>query len=345
MSIFRRIFIYEHLTATAIRGEMTDSSLLHEGRVMAEAVLSDLTSLPGLAVKTLWGNAILPPDVCDLACEMIHSEAQRVQSFLQACRSADLVLIIAPESAGILQELLHTARRVKPNGVLNCSGSGLEIGCDKWRLAEFCSDHQIPHLPTRVCDGSPVTDLPAVVKPRDGAGTEKIQIVRNLSDIQRLIHDDRQIIQPLLDGIPLSSAACYATSGERQLTLPLGEQFLEFHDDTVEYRGGSLPWQHADWPLAMEQAEQIWKLLDSRLDGLRGYVGIDWLWQPSAQTLRLVEINPRLTTAYIGYRQAYGNQISRTLIETTPVSLEQKIPWIEFRTHPNHAVSLTREAT
>jgi hypothetical protein len=39
------------------------------------------------------------------------------------------------------------------------------------------------------------------------------------------------------------------------------------------------------------------------IPGLRGFVGVDLLLDEETGTVTVVEINPRLTTSYLGYRQ------------------------------------------
>lgn len=309
------IFIYEHLTSGACVDVPLESSLITEGRAMAEAVIADFAVLEDVQVVTLRDFRFPPNEFKNVATHGMSTSAEAEIRFHNLGATADRILIIAPESQGILQQRLDTARKLNPLGVLNAFGQALEVGCDKWTLAEFCRQWDIPHLPTELWAGQDLGDLlPAIIKPRDGAGCEEIQILHSQSAVPEQEANGRKIVQRWRKGISLSSAACYSSIGERILTLPLGRQHLEI-GDTVQYLGGELPWQHASASEANRQAEMIWHILEQQLVGLWGYISIDWLWDDDSQLLRLVEINPRLSTSYVGYRQLFGDQIVTAILE------------------------------
>jgi predicted ATP-grasp superfamily ATP-dependent carboligase len=55
------------------------------------------------------------------------------------------------------------------------------------------------------------------------------------------------------------------------------------------------------------------------IPGLAGYVGIDLLLPDGGDPL-IVEINPRLTTSYVGYRRIYSTPIPQRWLSTTDTS-------------------------
>jgi predicted ATP-grasp superfamily ATP-dependent carboligase len=70
------------------------------------------------------------------------------------------------------------------------------------------------------------------------------------------------------------------------------------------YRGGRTPLDH---PLAERAIEAAVRTCQA-LRGLRGYVGVDMVLTESEAFV--IEVNPRLTTAYVGVRAALGGNIS-----------------------------------
>ena len=40
--------------------------------------------------------------------------------------------------------------------------------------------------------------------------------------------------------------------------------------------------------------------------GLRGFVGVDYIWSDANQTAEVIEINPRVTTSYVGLARHFG---------------------------------------
>ena len=83
----------------------------------------------------------------------------------------------------------------------------------------------------------------------------------------------------------------------RRLALPPVSQRLT-DDGRFHYRGGRLP-------LAADSAERATILAARAVDaveGLRGYVGVDLVLGATAAGDAVMEINPRMTTSYVGLR-------------------------------------------
>ena len=70
-------------------------------------------------------------------------------------------------------------------------------------------------------------------------------------------------------------------------------------DGRFHYLGGELPLSSRLAPRARELASAACR----SIPGLRGYVGVDLLLDEQAGTVTVVEMNPRLTTSYLGYRR------------------------------------------
>ena len=231
------LFVYESLTAGAYREDARNSSLLAEGRAMAETIVSDFAALDQCRVVTIWGSRLRRLNVPNLKTYVADSDEELRTFFRQCCEQADRVLIVAPECEDVLRTTLQQSREYGPDTIMNVSGTALNVGCDKWELAQFCEREEIPHLPTELWTGQTWDRFPAILKPRDGAGCEKLCLLQEGPSLTDNTTDERMIIQPFLSGVSLSSAACFTSTGERRLTLPLGEQHLRF-TDSVEYVGG-----------------------------------------------------------------------------------------------------------
>jgi predicted ATP-grasp superfamily ATP-dependent carboligase len=86
---------------------------------------------------------------------------------------------------------------------------------------------------------------------------------------------------------------------------PVAEQRLR--RDGFEYLGGQIP--AVDIPADL--AAQLISRCRVCISGLHGYVGFDFLApEESPEELLLVEINPRLTTSYVGYREASRDNLA-----------------------------------
>src|SRR4029077_16650538 len=108
----------------------------------------------------------------------------------------------------------------------------------------------------------------------------------------------RYIWQRFLSGRPVSVALLISDSGDNVETLPVAEQLLS-DDGRFFYRGGRIPARDVDQASIQASALAACRCVP----GLRGYVGVD-LIVPAGEPTRpiVVEINPRLTTSYLGYR-------------------------------------------
>ncbi len=129
-----------------------------------------------------------------------------------------------------------------------------------------------------------------------GAGGEGAGVA-----IHNLAHNRPElIVQPFISGRALSTASLIEARSARIDVLPLGEQRLT-NDGRFGYRGGRIPAVDLDPLLAAEAADVIYRACQS-LPGLDGWVGFDLIVASQAPRVRIVEVNPRLTTSYVGYR-------------------------------------------
>ncbi|OYW13120.1 MAG: hypothetical protein B7Z55_17375, partial [Planctomycetales bacterium 12-60-4] len=168
--------------------------------------------------------------------------------------------------------------------------------------------HGIATIPAIAEDwqGSPLADeFPCVIKPRDGAGSFLVRRADTLSDWRRIrdeyaAHGQPSAIrQAYIPGRALSIAGWHK---EGLVTwFPVAAQHLST-DGRFEYRGGQIPF---DLPPAILQAVQDLAVRTAHVvPGLNGYFGCDVVCPDIAPVQPLlVEINPRFTTSYVGYRR------------------------------------------
>ena len=51
--------------------------------------------------------------------------------------------------------------------------------------------------------------------------------------------------------------------------------------------------------------------------GLRGWVGVDFLWDEVYSRVTILDVNPRLTTSYIGLRALARCNLTAAMLQTT----------------------------
>ena len=288
------------------------ASMRHEGLAMLQAVTEDIARLPGCSVVTTLESGVpFSPNIEVIRVNNPFDEFDLFQRFLG---EVDAVLVIAPETDRVLAE---RCRQVAAANVTswNCSVAAIELCGDKLQLASHLAAHGIPTLLTRLVDLDQPPDkesFPVVLKPRDGAGSCLTFLVENCQHWEHAaqsFHDAGVPIeclsQPYFRGRPLSVGVNISLDGQRIESLPVSEQRLST-DGRFQYLGGTVP---ANISTKAQAAIQDLVLATCRsIKGLAGYIGLDLLLAEDELPV-IVEINPRLTTSYLGYRQLYAEPI------------------------------------
>lgn len=308
----RQVFVSEFICGGAWPEPSLDSSLAAEGRAMLTAIIADLTALPDVEVMTTW-DARLPLPATWSNCQTLRvsrsdSPHHEAKLFRQLSAWADDVLVIAPESGGLLAQRCRLVEALVGPRLCGSSSQAVKICADKLTLCDRLSQSGIKTISTAPFDlqcAATTWDWPIVIKPRDGAGAQLTFLVDNPDGLAACVEQisDAQtefefIQQPLITGRAVSVAALIS---EQTDVFPIGSQRLS-DDGRFRYLGCDVP-----QPVSSARREQVADLVQqcaASIPGLRGYVGFD-LILPDAEEeqLVLVEINPRLTTGYLAWMQ------------------------------------------
>jgi predicted ATP-grasp superfamily ATP-dependent carboligase len=265
---------------------------------------------------------------------------------------ADFLFVIAPESEGRLVRVLDwlepfTERLLSPER--------------KW--AELFSDKQatcdwLRGVGVRVPTGQswrsgrdvwpPNVALPAVCKPNDGCGGERIRLVRDTWGTESDLGSGQWRIETLVEGEALSVVALLG-SQERVLLQPTRQLFSS--EGFGVYAGGEMI---EDEQVAAAVRRAVEPAIRA-MEGVRGVVGFDLVLgretcgragrrgrETCAERLSggetcverlsggescveqdsvageylvtVVEVNPRLTSSYLGLREFYDNNLTDCLL-------------------------------
>jgi predicted ATP-grasp superfamily ATP-dependent carboligase len=300
------LFVYEHITATM---PASDTSLYREGRAMRDALIADLHATPGVEVASC-------------------SPGQSFDEYLQAC---DAVWLIAPEFENILTDL---AVRVETAGkrLLGPTSSAIRLTTDKLALAKCWADAGVRTPSTIPFNDCRHCKFPVVIKPFDGCGSTATTLVRNETEIEHALAradkegyaPDRLIVQPYIPGRPASVAFLI---GPREM-IPLVPTFQHVSAYThLAYEGGELP---IPAPLA-DRAIRCARQAIECVPGLSGYVGVDLILgeRDDGSDDYAIEINPRLTTSYVGLRALAECNLAAAVVS---LALEKPGPFVRWRT-------------
>jgi predicted ATP-grasp superfamily ATP-dependent carboligase len=303
----RRVFVYEHLSG----GGAPDApdELLAAGWEMRDAVVHDLLQVGDCAVSV----AVAPytPHAAAAAQSGPRPPGLSAVDFVAHQASLhDRVWVIAPETGGVLA---HLQRVVDAERWLGCDAAAIALASSKRATLAQAAAHGL--LTPLAFAASPVTRR-WVVKPDDGAGALATRVHNTLAAARddadaRARHGEAAVLEAWVAGEALSlSLLCGPGSVEllsvnrQQLALDafgvLSFNGVQIH---VLPRDAARVATLRDWALTLARA----------FPGLRGYVGVDLVWHPQRGPV-LIEINPRVTMAYVGLSAALDRNIAAAVL-------------------------------
>jgi len=311
-----KILVFEYITGGGLARQELPAALAAEGRLMLQALLDDLRFLPGLEL-------ILPLDrrcmdfLLPVNARVVPvGESDDIRNLLPALiEQVDGVWPIAPETGGVLANI---AKQVEPSSkILLLSDADTVALCgNKLETYRHLQAHAIPAVETLPL--SAWRDLSAkvcVIKPIDGVGCEGSRIIDYAPSFPHKISDPSDyVLQPFVEGQPIS-LSCLFKRGRAWL-LCCNRQDVVIQDKQFFLRACAVNVHNEHAGYLRSLAERV----AQALPGLWGYVGIDLIDTAEAGPL-VLEINPRLTTSYVGIKQATGINVaeqSLALLESEP---------------------------
>lgn len=323
-----RILVYEFVTGGGWYSTGDDAppeSLLIEGRAMLTALASDFAAIDGVHVDVMADERFDPPALPTAAIHCVTSAAQERALLGELSARADWSVIIAPEFDGHL--LAHVRLVEHSRGrLLGPSSSIVGLASDKHLTAQHLAARGLA-TPTGIalCAHEALPrdfSYPAVLKPRDGAGSQGIRRIETLEPTPPPSPAGWRL-EKFCPGMPASVAILGGPRG----FVPLAPCRQHLSDDgRFVYCGGSLP-------LAAPLAERATRLATRATKTLAtpiGYLGLDLVLgaDPGGADDVVIEINPRLTTSYVGLRALARGNLAAAMLA---VAVGEKV---ELSWHP-----------
>ncbi|OLC53038.1 MAG: hypothetical protein AUH92_06620 [Acidobacteria bacterium 13_1_40CM_4_69_4] len=289
-----KVVVLEHFTS--LPEGAGPAGLVEEGRAMRDAVAADLLRLPGIEVLVV----------------------EHGRLFREALRASRAALVIAPAAGGVLETRCREVEEER-RLLLGPSAASVRLASDKLLTcrclgAAGVAMPRTDTVPFASAHGRlRALTLPFVVKPRDGCGGRGVILVRRRAAIGAAIAALRKatqrrdfLVQEYVEGDAASVsilARDRADPGDRSALLPLGlnRQTGEWRD-SFAYLGGET--------MAATAAVAA---LARAAPGVRGYLGVDLVLGRAGATV--IEVNPRLTTSYIGLRRSVGENLARLVLD------------------------------
>ncbi len=334
-----KVALLEWVCGGGFAGYRLDSSLAHEGGAMLGTLAHDL-SRAGHRVSAALDRQLMATDFgqrlrrwAEITVVGSEPEDELPESWSQIAAGCDVTLVVAPEIDGALAGAT-AALEALGIPLINCTSDFLHNASNKLNTARCLEAHRVAHPATcelinvdsKWLDLLGQNDLGResqwLLKPADGAGSEGIRLL-SYAEISLLVAGGRSeilkmpgmLVQPRIYGIPYSCSAIIDLNSVCHW-LPLVSQDFEVSSQNEhgrhfgKYVGFSLPATGAEPP-----PRQLLQAVISALGpGALGWVGIDLVFDPIAETWTVIEVNPRLTTSFVGLCRAYMGNLALELL-------------------------------
>ncbi|MEM2146127.1 MAG: ATP-grasp domain-containing protein [Candidatus Jordarchaeaceae archaeon] len=318
-----KLLVFEFFSGGGfVEGEL--SGLIDEAYAMLRCAVEDFQKA-GFYVFTTLDHRIAEfnPSLKANHVRVVYNSDSEV--FRELLNEVDAAFLIAPETGGVLCSL---AVETVKSGVELFSPlpSAIELTADKSKLLEIAEklglnvpEHRVLETTSSFDEVGKIASnmgYPVVFKVLDGAGSEGMSLVRRSEEIPLAMEKIRSVsnrglflLEKFVEGIDASVSL--VSNGETAFPLSLNSQSMRMKSPLEEskYEGGYVPLRHRLKDSAFEAA----KTLVENIEGLQGYVGVDLII--SEDKVTILEVNPRLTTSYLGLRRVLRQNVAKIISE------------------------------
>lgn len=313
-----RHFLFEFITGGGLAGQPLSESLLREGKLMLETLTNELSELNvELFVSRDSRLGRLNNHIKQF---MVDGDIDiKLEQYI---KDVDVCWLIAPETGQCMQNYADLFSR---NDILFIGSTveAIRICSSKYLTNKLLSENNIDIIKTSKINEKIVdSDTGWVIKPDDGAGAEDTQIILDKEKLDLFINNNLSnnfIIQPYIKGNHMSMSLL-VYDGEVSL-LGCNQLYVDMNENTIKLErivvNENLAYKNEMLKLA--------KKIVSVISGLAGYIGIDLIEQNGK--LNVLEINPRLTTAYVGLSKSIGCNVASKILNTF---INKKLPDINM---------------
>lgn len=345
----KKIFIFEFVSGGGFNKEEIPTSLLCEGFSMLRSVVGDFGNLD-FTISTLLDHRIsfLSPLLDADNIDSIGKNQDFIKQFKKKVKSNEYCFIIAPEFSNILKNLTQIVYK-HDKQILSLGIDGIERCSSKFNTFQFFKSNNVSTPKTYLIPDTRAypnkkkvqqlikkVEFPVILKPDDGVGAESIyyfdtqgKLINFLDDVSRHLDPKRKyVLQNYISGRDLSililNSRNLVDSGIQPLILSVNSQKIQIKgsEGNSEYFGGLVP---------VNNYQDVKKKVRSLLHNVNfrdflGIFGIDFVY--NNQAVNFIEINPRLTTSYIGLRYVLEENPIELLLQSTRGSLPLDKPKI-----------------
>lgn len=321
-----QLLIYEHASGGGFADERMSPDILSEGYGMLRSLVSDIKAA-GHNVTILLDSRLKmfnPPIEADNIISIFSSDELN-RNLKKLSETVDAAYVIASESGQTLQKLVEL---VETSGgmSLNSRIEAIKKASNKMTTCQMLKKKGLETPETVMLNlhedvrhikrVAKELEFPLVFKPVDEVGCCGLSAVKDESDVIAAVKkiakeslSEHFVVQKLIEGVSVSASVI--STGEKALPLTLNKQIVTLASpyEKSSYNGGIVPFNHALEREALKAAQEA---VES-IGGLKGYVGVDMVLAGNGSVV--MEVNPRLTTSYIGLRKAVNCNPAQAIID------------------------------
>ena len=326
------ILIFEYITGGGMIDEALPPSLCGEGDLMLAAAAKDFNAIKAVKIMILRDYRLenILTDSKEITIKPGESYSKKITAIKD---DIDYLMLIAPESGGLLASLCREFSKQGIN-LLNSKASGVELTSDKYKTYMYLNKINIQQAPTVLANN--VDDIgdasKYIVKPIDGAGCEDITICKNREEILKHLRNKdacKYIVQHFIKGAH-ASLSLLAWNGVCHVLACNKQKIIEENCTLKLIRCEVNVFDKQNFQSFSDE-------LISALPDLFGYIGVDIILD--GNEIYLIEINPRLTTSYVGIGDALGINPAKLILKCFQ---NKKLP--DLHINKNNTVCVTLEA-
>lgn len=290
------LFISEYITGGGLAHDLLPESLKQEGLMMLNALVSDCQQIENCEI-TLTLDSRIDCQFDDVKVIVINPDMDYTQVIQQHALQSDKTWIIAPESGEVLANIMALMRQLGVSTV-NCDEHSIRLCADKLQCDKYLSDIGVATINTLSRHELHAYYQAVVIKRRDGVGCEGMKICASGRAALDYINDselsnDAWYVQPYIEG-QHKSLSLICLNGAAKV-LSVNAQIMSFKNQV------KLMSCMTNVQSISPEIEVLANTIASALPGLKAYVGVDLI--ETENTCFVVDVNPRLTSSYVGLRQ------------------------------------------
>lgn len=318
MSDKKTIFVCEFITAGGFVGQVLSAGLVSEGSLMRDQLCHELDKTGQYALISMHDARLKPPPNIS---NSLPVERDFELAFTKCLKQADLVWLIAPECDDILLKLTRQCEAANVP-LIGVSSEIVELATDKLNTAAWLASLKVNtpmSLPVQVWK----TQLDAIdpqqpwlAKPIKGVGCEGIVILPDgqavstwLTNQPNEVFSDYFLQAQIQHAQPAS--LCMVCHDGRGFLLSCNRLIVKQNDRAIKLKKIIVNGFAVHWVKFQALADTI----ASQLPDMRAYLGVDVMFDEQAGTLSVLELNPRLSSSYVGLANATGQNVAQCLLD------------------------------